>query len=312
MLKCISVAVAGLFIVAAVQAQAPRSRPQLTPEAKAEIQKKLDWVKATEAEDFAFWQRYANMPDQNAFRQPQEWYNPMALVDGGLAPFLPVAGKDEAPTIDPAAIEKVSAYAFERETQALYVYHRGKVRYQRFMDGYGPTSAISSHSWVKTLHGILTGFALKDGKIKSLDDPIENYIAEWKGDPRGKITVRQVLQNTSGLEVPDQNEPDPRKSLGLQLVEGTDMDKTVLAHKLVHKPGEAFAHNNVNTQLMGMILRHATGITFDKYLSQKLWQPIVAQRGALRRDKNYGGNIISYCCFLSAPSDWLRVAHLLM
>lgn len=302
--------VSGLVAVAtAALAQQPAPMP---PELKAEIDRKLEWVKQIEGEDFEFWQRYANMPDSSAFRQPQQWYNPMALVDGGLAPFLPVAGPTEAPTIDPKAIEAASNYAFERETQAFYVYHRGKVRHQRFMDGYTATSAISSHSWVKTLHGMVAGFALKDGAIKSLDDPIEIWITEWKDDPRGKITVRQVLHNTTGLEEPAVSEPDPRKSLAIQLVEGTDMDRVVLAHKLVHKPGTAFAHNNVNTQLMGMILRRATGKTFDKYLSEKLWQPIGAQRGALRRDKNYGGNIISYCCFLSAPADWLRIGHLLM
>lgn len=303
----ISIATAWLALAASALAQAPA----MPPEMKAEVDKKLQWVKESEAQGFAFWQRYLNMPDSSAFRQTQEWYNPMALVDGGLAPFLPVAAASEAPTIDPAAIKKASDYAFERETQAFYVYHRGKVRYQRFMDGYTATSAISSHSWVKTLHGILAGFALKDGAIKSLDEPIETYITEWQGDPRGKITIRQVLHNTTGLEEPDTRDPDPL-SLGMQLVEGTDMDATVLAHKLAKQPGTAFAHNNVNTQLLGMILRRATGKTFDKYLSEKLWQPVGAQRGALRRDKNYGGNIVSYCCFLSAPSDWLRVAHLLM
>ncbi len=308
-MRLVAFAVWTVGVSTMVNAQQPAPMPAAL---KSEIDKKLEWVKQIEGDDFDFWRRYANMPDSSAFRQTQDWYNPMALVDGGLAPFLPVAAKDEAPTIDPTAVDKAAAYAFERETQAFYVYHRGKIRYQRFMDGYTATSAISSHSWVKTLHGMLTGFALKDGAIKSLDQPIEDFIGEWKGDPRGKITLRQVLHNTSGLEEPDMSEADPRKSLGLQLVEGSDMDRVVLAHKLVKPPGSAFAHNNVNTQLLGMILRRATGKTFDKYLSEKLWQPIGAQRGALRKDKNYGGNIVSYCCFLSAPADWLRIAHLLM
>ena len=181
-------------------------QPPMTPEA---IQKKLDWVKEVESQDFNFWHRYANMPDQSSFRQGQEWYNPMTLVDGGLRPYLPVAAPTERATIDPAAIEKASAYAMERETQAFIVYHKGKIRYQRYMDGYTETSAISSHSWVKTLHGILIGFAIADGKIKSLDEPVENYISEWKGDPRGKITIRQMLWNTSGIEDADPRNPDP-------------------------------------------------------------------------------------------------------
>ena len=284
------------------------SKP-MTPD---EIKKKLEWVKEVEAQDFAFWQRYANMPDQSAFRQGQEWYNPMALVDGGLRPYLPLAAVSEKPTIDPSAIEKASAYAMERETQAFIVYHKGKIRYQRYMDGYTETSAISSHSWVKTLHGILFGFALADGKIKSLDETADTYITEWKGDPRGKITIRQMLQNISGIEDADPRNPDPIANLGLQMVEGSNVTGAALAHKMKNEPGTAFNHNHVNTQLLGLILTRATGVRFDKYLSEKLWRPIGAQRAALRMDKTYNGNIISYCCFLSAPSDWMRVAHMLM
>jgi CubicO group peptidase (beta-lactamase class C family) len=289
-------------------ATAQESKP-MTPE---DIKKKLEWVKDVEAQDFAFWQRYANMPDQSAFRQGQEWYNPMALVDGGLRPYLPIAATSESATIDPAAIEKAATYAMERETQAFIVYHKGKIRYQRYMDGYTDTSAISSHSWVKTLHGILFGFALADGKIKSLDEPVEQYITEWKGDPRGKITIRQMLLNTSGIADADLRNPDPITNLGLQMVEGSNVNAAVLGHKLRAEPGTAFSHNNVTTQILGLILTRATGVRFDKYLSEKLWRPIGAQRGALRMDKTYNGNVISYCCFLSAPSDWMRVAHVLL
>ena len=277
-----------------------------------DIKKKLEWVREVEAQDFAFWQRYANMPDQSAFRQGQEWYNPMALVDGGLSPYLPVAKTSESATIDPAALEKAAAYATARETQAFIVYHKGKIRYQRYMDGYTDTSAISSHSWVKTLHGILFGFALSDGKIKSLDEPVDTHITEWKGDPRGKITIRQMLHNTSGIEDADLRNIDPLTNLGLQMVEGSNVTAAVLGHKLKDQPGTAFSHNNVTTQILGLILTRATGVRFDKYLSDKLWRPVGAQRGALRMDKTYNGNVISYCCFLSAPSDWMRVAHLLL
>lgn len=114
----------------------------------------------------------------------------MILVDGGLRPFLPRAGADDAPTIDPEALDAATAWAMERETQALMIYHRGKIVHEAYMDGFHDTSPISSHSWVKTLHGILAGFAVADGDIASLDDPVEKYLTEWKGDPRGQITVR--------------------------------------------------------------------------------------------------------------------------
>ena len=283
----------------------------MTPE---EIQSRVDWVNEVESQDFHFWRRWRDQPDQTAFRQPQTWYNPMILVDGGISqPYFPSADPSEPPTISAEAIAAASSYAMERETQAFMVYHKGRIRHTAFMDGFHATSPISSHSWVKTLHGILAGFALADGDIGSLDDPVEKYIHAWKGDPRGRITIRQVLHNTTGLELPfgARSQPPQPYPKGIQLVEGSDINAKVLSFELAEKPGASFAHNNPNTQLAGMILKRATGRNFAHYLGEKLWRPMGAQRGALRLD-GLEGNVVSYCCFLSAPADWMRVAHLLM
>ena len=303
-------AVATLLALGAAAAQ-EQPNTQMTPE---EIQAKMDWVNEVEAQDFQFWRRWRDQPDQQAFRQPQTWYNPMILVDGGVSqPFFPSAGPDEPATIDPEAIAAASRYAMERETQAFMIYHKGKIRHAKFMEGFHESSPISSHSWVKTLHGIVAGFALADGDIGSLDDPIEKYIHEWKNDPRGQITVRQVLHNTTGLELPfgERGQGPQPYAKSMQLVEGSDIYGTVLSFELANEPGRTFAHNNPNTQLAGMIIHRATGRNFAHYLGEKLWRPLGAQRGAMRLD-GVEGNVISYCCFLSAPADWMRVAHLLM
>ncbi len=298
--QSVAIAVWALSIgCAGAQTDAPLTADQ--------VEERLQWVEEVEAQDFDFWRRFANPPPAG-FRQPLEWYNPMALVDGGTGSYFDFG---QPTTISAEALATAGDYAMERETQAFIVYHRGKIRYQRFMEGFHDTSAISSHSWVKTLHGILVGFALADGDIGSLDDPIGRYIEEWKDDARGKITVRQVLHNVTGLENPDPRGTDPYRA-ALQMVDGTDVNAVILSRPLLEEPGTSFSHNNVNTQLLGIILHRATGIRFDRYLAEKLWRPVGAQRGALRKDTNYGGNIISYCCFLSAPSDWIRIAHLLM
>ena len=302
---------AATLLALGVAAAQEQPNTQMTPE---EIQAKVDWVNDVEAQEFQFWRRWRDQPEQSGFRQPQTWYNPMILVDGGISqPFFPSADPGEPATIDPDAVAAAAAYAMERDTQAFMIYHRGKIRHAEYMEGFHESSPISSHSWVKTLHGILAGFAVADGDIGSLDDPVEKYIEEWKGDPRGQITVRQVLLNTTGLELPfgDRRGGLQPYSKMMQLVEGTDIYGTVLSFGLAEEPGTTFAHNNPNTQLAGMILHRATGRNFAHYLGEKLWRPMGGQRGAMRLD-GVDGNVISYCCFLAAPSDWIRVAHLLM
>lgn len=287
---------------------ADNERPMdMTPE---QIQAKIDWVNEAEAKDYEFWRRYRDRPDAGAFRQPQDWYNPMILVPGGnTQPYFPRAGADDAPTISAEALDAATQWAMERETQAFIVYHQGKIVHEAYMDGFHDTSPISSHSWVKTLHGIVAGFAVADGDIESLDDPVEKYIEEWKGDPRGQITVRQTLENTTGL-TSDLGAFDQPYAPGMQFVEGQDVNSVVLSLPLVDEPGSTFIHNNPNTQLAGMVIHRATGKNFADYLGEKLWKPMGGQWGALRKDKVYG-NVISYCCYLSAPADWMRIAHLL-
>ena len=149
-------AVAMLLALGAAAAQ-EQPNTRMTPE---EIQARVEWVNEVESQDFHFWRRWRDQPDQAGFRQPQTWYNPMILVDGGISqPFFPSAAPDEPATIDPAAVAAASDYAMERDTQAFMIYHRGKIRHTAYMEGFHESSPISSHSWVKTLHGILAGFA---------------------------------------------------------------------------------------------------------------------------------------------------------
>ena len=285
----------------------PDGKPSdMTPE---QIQEKIDWVNEVEAQDYEFWRRFRDQPDAGAFRQPQDWYNPMILVPGGNQPFFPRADESDAPTISADALQAATKWAMERETQAFMIYHQGKIVHEAYMDGFHDTSLISSHSWVKTLHGVLAGFAIEDGDIDDLDDPVEKYITEWKGDPRGKITVRQVLTNTTGLAAPAGPFSQPWAE-AIQFVEGSNINAVLLSLQLEKEPGSDFKHNNPNTQLSGMILERATGKNFAQYLGEKLWRPMGAQGGALRKDK-IGGNVVTYCCYLSAPADWLRLAHLL-
>lgn len=67
-------------------AQAPVRPLDMTPE---QVQDRFDWVTEVENQDFQFWRRMRDQPDNTAFRQTQDWYSPMVLVDGGLRPFFP-------------------------------------------------------------------------------------------------------------------------------------------------------------------------------------------------------------------------------
>ncbi len=207
------------------------------------------------------------------------------------------------------------AYAKEQNSSTFVVLHKDKIQLAWFEEGMDAAATVSSRSFVKTLASILIGFAIADGDIDSVDDPVGKYVEEWKDDPRGKTTIRQVLQMTSGFDLSEVRAMSPSVfgpfSRQTQLVNGSDIDGTVLSWPYESEPGAVYAHFNPSTQLLGIIIARATGERYTTYLSQKLWKPMGAIRGAMRLD-NIGGQPIMYCCYLSTSSDWLRLGHLLL
>jgi CubicO group peptidase (beta-lactamase class C family) len=84
------------------------------------------------------------------------------------------------------------------ETRAVVVMHAGEVAAERYGEGYEPETRFVGWSMSKTVTGVLTGLLVADGRLR-LDTPPP--IARWQraGDPRGEITLRQLLQMRSGL-----------------------------------------------------------------------------------------------------------------
>ncbi len=308
----ISVTNIAVWMLAAVllMSAAKAENDQLT---EAEINAKRLWVKEVEAENFHFWRRYFRQP-QNFSEPPLEWYSPIELVPGGIRPYFEEA-KWSKRTIRDDALEAALDYAKEQNSHTFIVLHQNIIQLAWFDEGMHAAATVSSHSFVKTLASILVGIAIADGEIDSIDDPIGSYVNEWKDDPRGKTTIRQALQMTSGFDLSEIRNMSPAVygpfSRETQMVNGSDVDGTVLTWPYESKPGDVFAHFNPSPQLLGIVLARATGVRYTTYLSEKLWRPMGAVRGAMRLD-GIGGQPIMFCCYLSTPSDWLRLGHLLI
>jgi CubicO group peptidase (beta-lactamase class C family) len=149
---------------------------------------------------------------------------------------------------------------------------------------------------------------MRDGAIQSVDDPVGNYIEEWKDDPRGQITLRQVMMMTSGLH---------NYGFGLNPFSNSfrwlfagDTTPIILDTPLDGKPGTVFDYNDINAELLGLIIERATGRRYADYLNEKLWQPLGNRRAKLWLDHE-GGHVHTSCCLLASAMDWAHVGLLL-
>jgi CubicO group peptidase (beta-lactamase class C family) len=158
--------------------------------------------------DWRFWYRWNTLPTDPG-EWPASYYQPIVELPGEPADFFPVAEADER-TIDTAALEAAAAWAEAHNSAALIVLHKGVVQFERYWQDIGPDSLFSGRAMTRSLLPPLFAIAMQEGAIESLDDPVGMYLAEWRDDPRGQITLRQLLHNVSGLENPLlSGDPDP-------------------------------------------------------------------------------------------------------
>lgn len=262
---------------------------------------------ATYATAPLYWSRYFRALTVNPLEPPIDWYKPVAVVKGAPAAPLPKT-TPEAAGVDPAALEAAAEYAGARKSDALIVVKDGAIVYERYWNGVGPTTVMKAHSFTKTMTGMLIGAAIADGKIKSVDQPAADFITEWKNDERSKITIRDLLQMSSGLEPPDYSYAPWSSTIRTFL--SPDLAKDNLALRAVHPPGTVFGHHNPDPVALSVIVERATGKTFADYMSEKLFRPLGMHDGSLWLAKE-GGLSHGDCCMISQVQDWMRIGIML-
>ena len=163
-------------------------------------------------------------------------------------------------------------------TTTFLVIHNDELLYERYFDGHDETSLQTSFSMAKSFASALVGIAIGEGHIKSVNEPITNYIPELlENDARFEsITIRHLLTMSSGIkyeeggDLPWSEEADDTKTYY-----STDLRELALENSRIEgEPGEYFEYNNYNPLLIGMILERATGMSVSRYLQQKLWKPM--------------------------------------
>jgi CubicO group peptidase (beta-lactamase class C family) len=161
-------------------------------------------------------------------------------------------------------------------TTAFLVIHDDELVYERYFNGYNERSLNTSFSMAKSFASALVGVAIDEGHIKSVDEPITNYIPELlEKDKRFRsITIRHLLTMTSGIKYEEGGDlPWSEDADDTKTYYATDLRELALNCQIEGEPGEYFEYNNYNPLLVGMILERATGMPVSHYMEAKLWKP---------------------------------------
>lgn len=190
------------------------------------------------------------------------------VVSGAGATASPVK-----PSAD-AALDAIRSASAAAESDALLVIHDGRVLVDTASDtGQRPIELMSA---TKSVVALGVGLLLMDGALESLDTPVHTFFPEWAQGRKRDITVRMLLDHTSGL----QNSPNA----GEEIYPAPDAVQLALAAELSSTPGEVFAYNNKATNLLAGVIGKAAGQPMDVYLNARLFQPLGIVPGPWYRD----------------------------
>lgn len=164
-------------------------------------------------------------------------------------------------------------------TAAFLVIRNDSIIYENYFNGFTKDDILPSNSMAKSFTGTLVRIAFNEGKIKSLSEPITNYIPELlKRDSNfKKITIQHLLDMRSGVDFNEGRYDlhDDAIRYGLR----RNMKKYLLKIKIAEPPGK-FRYQSVNAQFLGWIVERATGKKLSAYLEEKIWKPLGMEHDA--------------------------------
>jgi CubicO group peptidase (beta-lactamase class C family) len=206
--------------------------------------------------------------------------------------------------------DKLNKLLDRLNTVAVLVIKDGSLLYEKYWDGYSDSSLSNSFSMAKSITSLLIGAAIKEGKIKSVEEAVSNYLPEFKDGLAAQLKIKDLLTMTSGSNW-DEAYINPF-SVTTEAYYGSDLYKTATSVKIKRQPGTHFYYKSGDTELLGLIVEKATGKSLSQYASEKLWQPLGAVHPALWSTDKKDGVEKAYCCFNSNARDFARIGQLML
>lgn len=159
-----------------------------------------------------------------------------------------------------------------RNDSVIYEYYQGDIK----RDAVSTVFSIS-----KSLTALLCGIAIDEGYIKSVSDPVTDYLPELRdADPHfSKLTIEHLLDMRAGLKFKENYGFNPFSAMA-RLHYGRNMLRQMKHLKFKEEPGASFEYNSMATAILGIVIERAVGRSYADYMSEKLWQPLGMEHDA--------------------------------
>lgn len=195
-------------------------------------------------------------------------------------------------------------------TVAFIIIKNDSIQYERYLASYDKESIVPSFSMAKSIISILIGCAIDDGFLESVDDSVTDYLPEMKKSGYENVTLKSLLQMTSGLDFNEKN-LSPFGATA-KFYYGRQLRKRSSTLKLKNEPNKTFEYVSGNTQLLGLVLERALqDKTLTQYLQEKLWTPLgMEYEASWSIDQKNDGIEKTFCCINARARDFAKIGRL--
>ena len=200
----------------------------------------------------------------------------------------------------------------ETKTVAFIVIRNDSILYDRYFEKYNEESIVTSFSVAKSFVSALVGIAIQEGFIKSVKEPITNYLPELADANVNftEVTIENALNMRTGIKFDESSYANPFSVIA-GLYYGRNHFKLLKNSKFQGEPGEEFEYQSINTEILGLVVERATGRKLAEYFEEKLWQPLGMEfDGSWNIDSKKYQSPKAYCCINGVAKDFAKFGSL--
>jgi CubicO group peptidase (beta-lactamase class C family) len=173
-------------------------------------------------------------------------------------------------------VKGINQFLLDTDTTGFLVTNGDEILYEEYFLGNTEESRAIVWSLSKSVVSVLVGIAIDEGYIQSVSDPVTKYVPSLVASGYDGVSIEDVLQMSSGIRfnedyfdaTSDFNKMAPR-SIGL----GGPLEDVLATLDREHEPGTVMEYASSDSQVLGMVVRAATGVDLSSYTETRLWKP---------------------------------------
>lgn len=226
--------------------------------------------------------------------------------------FMESAGDSGVPqfiTVEDKGDFSLDALLQANDTTAFLIIKDDTILFERYYNSGAQSSPSLSFSMAKSFLSILIGCALDDGYIRSVDQPVTDFVPELAANGFDRVTIKNLLQMTSGMDYVESDNPF---GIHPRFYYTTHLEDEILKLRLKEEPGQEFIYKTGDNALLGLVLTRALGTKMiTDYTQERLWGPLgMEYDGEWSIDQEGDGLEKTWCCLAATARDFAKLGRL--